>query len=251
MALLVAVFITVQLANVFARDTEWYMTDMVKTMFEEMLAEEHCHAAWPNTENCVTWRVDEKEEIRYVMTNSIPLYHVDPYCPFAVGEGYCLPAGSTKCSQFRGLTCPAQKGAPATGDVPVPVSQLYGFPMKPDPTNASRPLNLYELNPLSWAFDSKTGLEQIVNHTEDTDVVQIVRFPEIDLFHVQHKGYEYPTGSVMVDGVDAAPNQAFQTIGVHMSGIQIKGPAEAEGYNVDAVGIPLHCGGHGMNLFID
>ena len=163
------------------------------------------------------------------MTNSIPLYHVEPYCPFAVGKGYCIPGGSTKCPQFRGLTCPAQKGAPKTGDVPVPVSQLYGFPMKPDPTNASRPLNLYALNPLSWAFDSRTGLEQIVNHTEDTDQWQVVRFPELDLFHVKHIDYEYPTGSAIVGVLGDKPNAAFQTIGVHMSGIQIKGPAEAEG----------------------
>jgi len=244
MAFAVVLLAILQLGNVFAWDDDWYMTDLVKEMFVDQLSTDHCHAAWPKTENCVSWRVDEEKEIRYVMTNSIPLYHVDPYCPFGVGKGYCLPGGSTHCPMFRGIVCPGQRGAPSTGDVPVAVSQLYGFPMKPDPTNASRPLNLYELNPLSWQFDARTGLEMVMNHTQDTERMQVVRFPELDLFHVKSREFEYPTGSAIVGGDDPAPNVAFQTIGVHISGIQIKGPAEAEGYNVDAVNIPLHCGGH-------
>jgi len=253
-----------------ATDEEWYRGETVESMLEELLSTEHCHSAWPNTENCVTWRVDERKQLRYVTTNSIPPYHVDPYCPFAVGKGYCIPGGSTTCRQFRGLKCPAQEGAPSTGDVPVPVVQLYGFPLKPDPTNDSRPLNLYELNPLAMQFDSRRGLEQIVNHTEDNDAVQIVAFPELDLFHIMDSQFvaewaekALPSGYSdhsdrseteferqplrdargLVDGA-APPNAAYQTIGVHLSGVQIKGPAEAEGYNVDVVNIPLKCGGH-------
>merc|ERR1711991_759415 len=36
----------------------------------------------------------------------------------------------------------------------------------------------------------------------------------------------------------------YQQIGVHLNGVHIKGPGEAEGYNVDTSRIPLLCGGH-------
>ena len=37
---------------------------------------------------------------------------------------------------------------------------------------------------------------------------------------------------------------SFQVIGAHLNGVQIKGPAEANGFNVDTSLIPLPCGGH-------
>jgi len=36
----------------------------------------------------------------------------------------------------------------------------------------------------------------------------------------------------------------YQVIGAHLTGVQLKGPAEANGYNVDTCLIPLFCGGH-------
>lgn len=36
----------------------------------------------------------------------------------------------------------------------------------------------------------------------------------------------------------------YQQVGVHLNGVHIKGPSEAEGYNVDTSLIPLLCGGH-------
>jgi len=36
----------------------------------------------------------------------------------------------------------------------------------------------------------------------------------------------------------------YQQVGVHLNGVQFKGPSEAEGYNVDTSMIPLLCGGH-------
>jgi len=36
----------------------------------------------------------------------------------------------------------------------------------------------------------------------------------------------------------------YQQAGVHLNGVHIKGPSEAEGYNVDAAALPLLCGGH-------
>jgi hypothetical protein len=36
----------------------------------------------------------------------------------------------------------------------------------------------------------------------------------------------------------------YQVIGAHLNGVQLKGPAEANGFNVDLTLIPLPCGGH-------
>jgi len=36
----------------------------------------------------------------------------------------------------------------------------------------------------------------------------------------------------------------YQQVGVHLNGVHLKGPSEAEGYNVDTSVIPLLCGGH-------
>lgn len=36
----------------------------------------------------------------------------------------------------------------------------------------------------------------------------------------------------------------YQQVGVHLNGVHLKGPSEAEGYNVDTSLIPLLCGGH-------
>jgi len=36
----------------------------------------------------------------------------------------------------------------------------------------------------------------------------------------------------------------YQVIGAHLNGVQLKGPAEANGFNVDTTLIPLPCGGH-------
>merc|ERR1719158_1884831 len=36
----------------------------------------------------------------------------------------------------------------------------------------------------------------------------------------------------------------YQQVGVHLNGVHLKGPSEAEGYNVDTSMIPLLCGGH-------
>lgn len=50
--------------------------------------------------------------------------------------------------------------------------------------------------------------------------------------------------------LDELPNhlyqgaREYQQVGVHLNGVHIKGPSEAEGYNVDTSMIPLLCGGH-------
>lgn len=227
--------------NALGTDEKWYSTELVRTNLLSMLATDSCTAPWPNTTNCVEWFTDTDEQVRYVLTNSIPPFLVEPYCPFGVGKGYCLPDGATNCSQFQGITCPGQQGAPPTGDVWVPQVMLYAFDLFPDPTNASRPLNLYELNPLTWAYDGVTGMEDIVDHRDDYDAVRRIAFLERALFATNAKNGRRRMSN---DPPPPPPNQAFQTTGVHEAGIQIKGPAEAEGFNVDTVDIPLLCGGH-------
>eukprot|EP01084_Bolivina_argentea_P033270 61561_1 len=172
------------LNNAIGSDEKWYMTDLVRSKLLTMLSDDECTTQWPNIKNCVEWFTDEDEKVRYVLTNSIPPYPVEPYCPFGIGKGYCFPAGATNCSQFYNLTCPAQAGSPPTGDVETAQIVLYGVNLYPNPTNASMPLNLYSLNPLTWSYDPKTHREQIVNHLEDNSPIQWIPFIEKRLFNL-------------------------------------------------------------------
>jgi hypothetical protein len=60
--------------------------------------------------------------------------------------------------------------------------------------------------------------------------------------------YEFPLNPDPT--ADDLPNHMYhnnvlhQQVGVHLNGVHIKGPAEAEGYEVDTSNIPLLCGGH-------
>lgn len=48
----------------------------------------------------------------------------------------------------------------------------------------------------------------------------------------------------MYDNSCLKSGNTYQVIGAHLSGVQLKGPAEANGFNVDTSLIPLFCGGH-------
>eukprot|EP01060_Flectonema_neradi_P000680 TRINITY_DN10426_c0_g1_i1.p1 TRINITY_DN10426_c0_g1~~TRINITY_DN10426_c0_g1_i1.p1 ORF type:complete len:369 (+),score=67.35 TRINITY_DN10426_c0_g1_i1:50-1156(+) len=48
----------------------------------------------------------------------------------------------------------------------------------------------------------------------------------------------------MYDNKCLKNGNSYQVIGAHLNGVQIKGPAEANGFNVDTTLIPLPCGGH-------
>ena len=63
----------------------------VETALKKMFDDDNdCMAAWPNVTHCVDWWVDNDDDLRYCLTNSIPPYPVQPYCPFGVGKGYCM-----------------------------------------------------------------------------------------------------------------------------------------------------------------
>ena len=177
--------------------------------------------AWPTVQNCVHWSVDG--DLRLCESNDVPPYHVPPYCPFGVGQGYCgapsgsgdcpSPCNSTDCPPFAGDVCPCiptnasrrglEEGPGAGGfggrscppnnkpggDVLVPSHQLFKFPLHPNPLLDSRPIHMY----------ASTALTS---------------------------------------------GNTYQVIGAHLNGVQIKGPAEANGFNVDTSLIPLNCGGH-------
>lgn len=161
-----------------------------RTLNESCLAQ-----LWPNVSACAEWYVDG--DLRVLESNNVPPYDVPPYCPFGIGQGYCqspTQGDSTDCDPFRNLTCPctgsdASCFSTTTGDVMAVTYQLFEFPLHPDPTNASKPVHMYDNNCL------KNG-------------------------------------------------NTYQVIGAHLNGVQIKGPAEANGFNVDTSLIPLPCGGH-------
>ena len=48
----------------------------------------------------------------------------------------------------------------------------------------------------------------------------------------------------MYDNAALTDGNNYQVIGAHLNGVQLKGPAEANGFNVDTSLIPLPCGGH-------
>eukprot|EP00756_Hemistasia_phaeocysticola_P012165 Hpha_TRINITY_DN15176_c0_g22::TRINITY_DN15176_c0_g22_i1::g.127836::m.127836 len=155
--------------------------------------------AWPNLTSCVKWYDNHLTGKKICESNGVPPYKVYPYCPFGVGDGYCKSpsqGNSTDCKPFDGLTCPCKvgsrscpSGTPSSGDVMVPVYQKFEFPLKPDPTDASKPLHMY----------ANTALKS---------------------------------------------GNTYQVIGAHLNGVQLKGPSEANGFNVDTSLIPLPCGGH-------
>ncbi|KAJ8600383.1 hypothetical protein CTAYLR_000732 [Chrysophaeum taylorii] len=86
-----------------------------------------------------------------------------------------------------------------------------------------------------------TGGESCPNPTPYGDVIQPV-----------YQRFEFPrrpdptTGVVrhMYNNSVLKTGNSYQVIGAHLSGVQLKGPAEANGYNVDTSLIPLFCGGH-------
>ena len=109
---------------------------------EAVLPESCFTTQWPNFTSCVEYGIEG--DSRYVHSNSLPPFSVAPYCPYGVGNGYCMK-GETDCP-FHGMVCPAQEGAPATGDIPVATRTTFNIPAKPDPTNPEKPLPMFHEN---------------------------------------------------------------------------------------------------------
>ena len=144
---------------------------------------------WPNVENCVLWNTLPDVGLRTVESNSVPPYHVEPYCPFGIGEGYCnspIEGSSYNCTIFKDMKCPCEPGTEAcfateAGDVLTPYYQYFEMPLYPDPTRDDLPRQMY----------NHTGLKITVN-----------------------------------DPPPGPPGDFVPAIGVHLNGIVMLGPSE-------------------------
>eukprot|EP00091_Calanus_sinicus_P000240 TRINITY_DN1017_c0_g1_i6.p1 TRINITY_DN1017_c0_g1~~TRINITY_DN1017_c0_g1_i6.p1 ORF type:complete len:328 (-),score=87.70 TRINITY_DN1017_c0_g1_i6:133-1032(-) len=84
------------------------------------------------------------EEFRYITTNNVPDYYMNPYCPIGLGYGYCVPQEVT-CF-FPDLTCGEDNGEGTTeyGDIWVPQLAHFKIPLVGNPTRADRPGDMYD-----------------------------------------------------------------------------------------------------------
>lgn len=175
---------------------------------------------WPAVQSCVHWSVDG--EWRMCESNDVPPYHVPAYCPFGIGQGYCgapsgsgdcpSPCNSTDCPPFRGDVCPCV------------------------PTNETARRRRAEEGPTF-------GGEACPKHTPaGGDVLvpayQVFKFPLNPNPVLDARPIHMYENTALQNG------NSYQVIGAHLNGVQIKGPAEANGFNVDTSLIPLNCGGH-------
>jgi len=185
--------------------------DSRRHLFKSIKLDDECYTAeWPNIPNCVYWK--KSGDYMIGTSNDIPTFYVPPYCPFGIGEGYCqspTEGNSTDCAPFRGLTCPC------------------------DPN----------------ADHSKDGINCPAATTKSGDVVVPIRHDWIFPLHPDPTNESKPIhmydSPALVNTDPLSPhNIAYQVIGAHIEGLQIKGPAEANGFNVDISLIPLDCGGH-------
>mmetsp|Transcript_35318 Transcript_35318/g.94621 ORF Transcript_35318/g.94621 Transcript_35318/m.94621 type:complete len:373 (+) Transcript_35318:324-1442(+) len=85
-------------------------------------------------------------EYRYAISNSLPDFYMNPYCPLGVGYGYCI--GDEDCI-FDGMYCGGESvgdslGYTPYGDVWYPMLSYYKVPMVGNPTRSDRPGSMYD-----------------------------------------------------------------------------------------------------------
>lgn len=229
------------------------LIDQINNDISTMLDDESkCMIPWPNVVNCATWYESKKTNMRYLLTNSVPVYFVPPYCPFGIGDGYCFSGSDHKnCSTFFNMSCPAQTHRKDTvGDVVVAQLFLYGIPSNPNPLNNTLPYGIYERDSLLWAYNNGTNnstfeysnskeLELLTNLWKYSDLIDE---SDDDVSSLLLDDGDDTNDDVNIS--DALPGWAV--IALHITGQQVKGPDEAEGMNVDYSGLHLEtmCGGH-------
>lgn len=184
------------LINQIDTDIGWMLDD----------SQSNCMVSWPDVESCAKWYESETTGYRFLLSNSIPNYFVEEYCPFEAGLGYCFVGDTNSdCDMFQDMICPAQDGREGTnGDVPVAQMYLYRMNLNPNPLDSDLPQNFISKDPLIWSYE---------------------------------------TLPILIDG----SNQQ-DIIALHLNGVMVKSTREAEGLNVDLVGLELHnyCGGYVM-----
>jgi hypothetical protein len=90
--------------------------------------------------NCVVHRKDQN--YRYIYSNNVPDYYFNPYCPFSIGQGYCItgepcPFPTLKCGKSTSY------GYTPFGDVWVPQINWLKIPLVGNPTRSDRPADMY------------------------------------------------------------------------------------------------------------
>jgi len=184
-----------------------YITTVVRNKHSK------CQREYPNSTACFLWLVDFANRERYLLTNSIPGYKVEPYCPWGIGKGYCFPDGATNCTPFFDMTCPVPNDLSYSplGDTPVVQWILYNVSLERNPTDSDLPHYLYSNHPQLKAYSNNNS-----------------------------KYFPPPHGS----GPPPPPPANAGPVGLHINGQVIFGPNEAQDQNVDLAGITLICGGH-------
>lgn len=98
--------------------------------------------------------VEDEDGYRYITSNSVPDFYMNPYCPIAIGEGYCTDyeLEHDQC-KFINLTCGEDNGAgsSAYGDFWVPLKQTFKIPLQGNPTRSDRPRDMYDIRPVGGA----------------------------------------------------------------------------------------------------
>lgn len=132
------------------RCREYVTKDMDKTKFPALPA--NCTTVeWQNANETNNWgncfAMTTDEEFRYISSNNVPDYYVNPYCPLGIGFGYCVKQeieGGT--CMFPNMTCGADNGpgSAAFGDFWVPAEGHYKIPLIGNPTRSDRPGDMYD-----------------------------------------------------------------------------------------------------------
>ncbi len=178
--------------------------------------------AWPDVQNCAKWSTGRSSDanasssahVRVLESNNVPPFFVPPYCPFGLGQGYCQSpsqGNSTDCAPFAGKVCPC-------------VPETNNSSLRDDPSGPG------------------TGTACPAGNLPSGDVL----VPVYQRFEFPH--LPDPTDPAkplhMYNNTALKTGNTYQVIGALLNGVQLKGPAEANGYNVDTSLIPLPCGGH-------
>ena len=195
-----------------------------------------CFISWPGVKNCATWNTSSNT-LRVLESNNVPTYQVPPYCPFGVGQGYCQSptvGNSSNCAPFAGRVCPCTppKEDDLGGD--------YAVAEISDTVSVLRSLGAIR------AADDPPGPGNGTTCPPNTTTAGDVLTPV-------YQRFEFPVNPDptspskplhMYNNSALKTGNTYQVIGALLNGVQVKGPAEANGFNVDLSLIPLPCGGH-------
>jgi len=129
------------------RQCDAYKTDISSTGYPSL--PDYCgHVTWEEANQDNSWgscsASTEADGFRYIISNQVPDYYFNPYCPIGRGYGYCVPQEvvchfpNLKCGEDNGI------GTTAYGDVWVPLISHFKIPLEGNPTRDDRPGDMYD-----------------------------------------------------------------------------------------------------------